>query len=148
MGGPRSSLNEGRMEQLIYISTARADPPLAMIQSILAISHYNNGLHGLTGLLIVGGRRFLQVLEGPSLKLDATYLRIRADSRHFALVQLSRKTITTRSFPDWEMGYQSGNGANEFDALTTIVERLTGGVDNPSLRAELQGFAALHSRAA
>jgi len=46
------------------------------------------------------------------------------------------------------MGYQSGNGANEFDALTTIVERLTEDVDNPSLRAELQGFAALHSRAA
>lgn len=136
------------MEQLIYISTARTNPPLTIIHDILATSRRNNRRDGLSGLLIVGGNRFLQVLEGPSDKLEATYRRIGADPRHFAMVRLSRKTITVRSFPDWEMGYQSGASANDLEELTTIVDRLTGGLDNPSLRAELQGFAALHSRAA
>jgi len=93
----------------------------------------------------VGGRRFLQVLEGPAALLDATYRRIEADPRHFALVKLSRKPIAARSFPDWEMGYQeSGSG----QALSEIVERLVGPLQDRNMRAELSTFAELHTRAA
>lgn len=136
------------MDQIIYISTARSEPTPQSIEHILRISRWNNKRDELTGLLIVGGKRFLQVLEGPRHSLDAAYRRIGADARHFALVQLSRKPIITRSFPDWEMGYQAGPDADTVEDLVKVVARLTRGVDDPFLRAELNGFAALHSRAA
>lgn len=137
------------MEQIVYISTARAIAPEAsVLGEILRVSRRNNQRDGLTGLLVVGGRRFLQVIEGPSVALDAAYHRIRADDRHFALVQLSRAPITGRSFPDWDMAYQPGGSADNFSDLVEIVDRMTDSIADPSLKAQLRSFAQLHARAA
>lgn len=132
------------MEQLVYISTSRSDPPAtAELESILATSRRNNARDGLSGLLVVGGRRFLQVLEGPSEALAIAYDRIKRDPRHFAMVELTRKSIAQRSFPDWAMGFEAGQGD-----LTTIVDQLTSTVADPSLQAQLRSFAELHRKAA
>jgi hypothetical protein len=137
------------MEQIVYISTARAQAPdAAQLEEVLRVSRRNNHRDGLTGLLVVGGRRFLQVLEGPSKSLDLTYRRIRADQRHFALVELGRKPITRRSFPDWDMAYQEGASADAFDDLVAIVTRITETIEDPSLKAQLRGFAEVHTEAA
>ena len=132
------------MEQIIYISTARTEPDTAMLDSILAVSRRNNARDGLTGLLVVGGRRFLQVLEGPSANCDAAYDRIKADGRHFALVQLSRKPITQRMFGHWDMGFERAGG----ETLTALVELLTEQVSDPMLQAQFRSFAELHSKVA
>ena len=137
------------MEQIVYISTARAaEPDGALLEEILRVSRRNNHRDGLTGMLIVGGRRFLQVLEGPKQSLDLAYARIKADDRHFALVELSRKAVSERSFPDWDMAYQEGGSADEFDDLVEIVTRMTAGLEDPSLKAHLLGFAQMHAMAA
>jgi len=132
------------MEQLIYISTSRPmkGPTHVEVESVLEVSRRNNARDNLTGLLIVGGRRFLQVLEGPSVSLTATYDRIKEDSRHFALVQLSRKAITERSFPGWDMGFDA-TGAR----LIEIVFEMTNELTDPFLRAQFESFALLHQRA-
>ena len=137
------------MEQIVYISTARAlVPDVQQIEDILRVSRRNNHRDGLTGLLIVGGRRFLQVLEGPNLSLEAAFRRIKADERHFAVVELSRHAITQRSFSDWDMAYQEGGSAEGFSDLVGIVGGMTDPLANPSLKAQLRGFAELHARAA
>lgn len=138
------------MEQLIYISTARAlQPGAALVQEVLQVSRRNNHRDGLTGLLVVGGRRFLQVLEGPRQTLNAAFRRIKADERHFAVVELTRKPISSRSFPDWDMAYQeSGTVGDEFADLSGIVSALTEQINDPDLKAQLRGFAELHARAA
>jgi hypothetical protein len=133
------------VEQLVYISTSRAMPrvPQLEIDAILEVSRCNNARDGLTGLLVVGGRRFLQVLEGPEAALTVAYDRIQADPRHFALVQLSRRTIEERSFPDWQMGFErSGAG------LGAQIDGLLDTVADPVLRAEFRGFADRHASAA
>jgi hypothetical protein len=114
-----------------------------MVREILETSRRNNARDQLTGLLIVGGRRFLQVLEGPSGQLAAAYDRIRADERHFALVELSCRHIDVRSFPHWSMGYEE-----EPQALLPQVERLTAAVSDPLIKAQLISFAEMHSKAA
>lgn len=137
------------MEQIVYISTARAlQLDSSLIEDILQASRRNNRRDGLTGLLVVGGRRFLQVIEGPTASLDAAYKRIRADGRHFALVQLARGPIAQRSFPDWDMAFEAGGAADGDDDLVQIVDRLTHTISDPSLKAQLRSFAELHVRAA
>lgn len=129
------------MEQLIYISTSRnlTQIPTGELEDILAVSRRNNARDGLTGLLVTGGRRFLQLLEGPSEALSAAYDRILADDRHFAMVQLTRRPVAERSFPDWQMGYDpTGEG------LGKVVDGLLESVTDPALRAEFRGFAERH----
>jgi hypothetical protein len=132
------------LEQIVYVSTSRVMPDSATIEAILSASRRNNARDGLTGLLVTGGRRFLQVLEGPSRVLEAAYARIRADERHFALVQLSRRAIVARSFADWSMGFEQGYATS----LGSVVEQLTERVSDPDLKAQFRAFATLHSQPA
>lgn len=132
------------MEQLVYISTARSIVlSSAEIQDILEVSRRNNEREGLTGLLIVGNRRFLQVLEGDRAALERAYARIKTDPRHFAMVELGRKSIAAREFGDWSMGYENGG-----EDLRSTVAVLLARVTDASLKAQLQTFADMHSKAA
>ena len=47
------------MKRLLYISTARAVLPASELDELLVKSREANSRVGITGLLIVGGRRFL-----------------------------------------------------------------------------------------
>ena len=135
------------MIQLLYISTARDRPGAEQLCDILAVSRRNNRRDSLTGLLVSGGRRFLQVLEGERNAVEAAFARIKADPRHFAVVVLGRKEIAERAFPHWEMGFEAAAQPAEGEDLAAIVADLAGSVADPSLRAQLLGFAEFHSAA-
>ena len=63
----------------------------------------NNRKREISGLLILSGETFLQVLEGPSEAVNTLYARIIADPRHSKLRLLSFKSITSRQFSEWSM---------------------------------------------
>ena len=136
------------MLQIVYISTARQPKTEEALEDILAVSRRNNGRHGVTGLLLAGGRRFLQALEGPSDAVLSTYGRICADGRHGAIVQLGCRNVEARQFGEWSMAFQAGGAAGIGTDLRSAVARLTGDLDDANLRAQFQGFAELHARAA
>ena len=135
------------MHRMLYISTARTPPDAAMVSSILARSRINNAAVGVTGMLVVGGRRFLQTLEGPADAVEGVYRRIRADPRHFAIVELANERIETRAFADWAMGYRPGASAREGDRLSDVVAAMTATIPDPTLRAYFTSFAELHDAA-
>ena len=128
------------MLQLIYVSTARPGASIDL-QDILARSQRNNKRDGITGLLHARGKRFLQALEGDADKVEATYARIVADLRHFALVVLSHRPITTREFGEWSMAIDDGQGDDGIVArVTTLVENAA-----PGVRGTFEGFAGLRA---
>lgn len=135
------------MLQIVYISTARTPLSEAELQSVLAISRRNNEAAGISGLLISGGRRFLQALEGPEEAVAAAFDRIEADPRHFAVVVLSKKHVETREFGDWAMGFEAGGTGGAGD-LKGIVEALIAPLQDKNLRAQFIGFAEINARAA
>ena len=135
------------MIRLLYISTAREPVTPEMLADILRTSRRNNVAVGVTGLLIVGGRRFLQALEGPPEAVFATYDRIARDPRHFAVVQLARDTIVERQFPDWAMGSQAGRTAGVDADVSAAVAALIAPITDPSLRGYFSGFAGRQAAA-
>lgn len=90
--------------QLIYASQPFGfnGPTLA---SILLDARRCNTRDGITGALICRDDLFLQLLEGPAEKVQATYARIRKDDRHLDVRQLSHRNIndTDRMFGNWAM---------------------------------------------
>lgn len=133
------------MQRILYISTTRTPLSAAELAGILATSRRKNAAVGVTGLLIAGGRRFLQVLEGPRDAVAATYERIALDPRHFALVKLNDKEIETRAFGRWAMGFETGSDASDSGTLEEQVAALVSGLEDPTLRAYFTGFAKSHS---
>jgi hypothetical protein len=136
------------MFQLVYISTARDPITPAMLEQILTASRRNNARQGVTGLLVAGERRFLQALEGPEQAVLDTYARIRSDSRHYAMVLLTGRSVDVRAFGDWSMAYEPGADAKDLSELRATVDALTANLSDKSLRAHFLGFAELQGRAA
>jgi hypothetical protein len=75
------------------------------IEQILHTCRVNNGIDGVTGILIYNGAAFLQVLEGTAQAVDETLERICADDRHRDIVVHDERSIAERAFPTWEMAY-------------------------------------------
>lgn len=136
------------MLQIAYISTAKGLVDQPLLDSILSVSRRNNAAAGITGLLMSGGRRFLQVLEGPDQAVLATYGRIQADPRHRGFVLINCQSIGERAFGEWSMAYREGGIQVADDRLQNAVEQLTAKIVDPNLRAQFAGFAKLHAQAA
>jgi hypothetical protein len=94
------------LHRLIYTSRfSGADRDLDdLLRAVIAKSIHNNRLDDVTGFLVAGEGRFLQLLEGPGRGLEAVYARIAADTRHTDLVLIHSGPADRRLFRDWNMG--------------------------------------------
>lgn len=130
------------MIQLCYISTARPHVGWDDVDQILHASRRNNARVRVTGLLLFNGKRFLQLLEGETAAVAATYQRIQADDRHFAVVKLSEREITKREFGGWDMAFERFAADNGRDAVSDKVRDLTRAA-SPTVRALFTSYAAI-----
>lgn len=94
------------LARLIYASRAREPGGgdfSELVRAILLKSIHNNRMAAVTGMLVVGEGRFLQLLEGPVGEIDATFERIRGDDRHDDVLVIGRGAVERRLFRDWNM---------------------------------------------
>lgn len=134
------------MHQLVYISTLRSETTLQDLTDILHASMRNNKPEGITGLLVRGGNRFLQALEGPTDAVLRTFERIQKDPRHFGCVVLTSRSVAQRAFGDWSMAFEDCNRRD--GTLQDLVTKLLTHVTDVGVRAEFESFAERHSAAA
>jgi hypothetical protein len=74
------------------------------LRSVIAQSIQKNRMVDVTGFLLAGEGRFLQLLEGREDAVRETYDRIGKDSRHTDLVLIQEGAAERRLFRDWNMG--------------------------------------------
>ena len=93
------------MRQVIYrsISTAASGRAADDAPEILKVAHGLNGVDGITGILYVEGRNFLQVIEGEAESIASLLERLLADPRHKDVTILSDISTSEREFGDWTM---------------------------------------------
>ena len=90
---------------VVYASSASQLISPVQLESILLQARKKNATNGITGLLLYEGGNFLQILEGHKHPLEATYNRIKQDSRHKGLITLLSRQIPARNFGNWSMAY-------------------------------------------
>jgi len=116
------------------------------IANILEKSRRNNARDGITGGLLFSEGCFAQVLEGSVDLVESAFERIQCDARHSDVTVLEARTITSRDFPQWSMGFagstdadhrfgslalataftaNSGRGIALMDLLKSVVKRET-----------------------
>jgi hypothetical protein len=95
------------MGDMVKVYRSKARPGLADsdIQAILDSSRRNNPNTGLSGMLLYGRGRFIQLLEGPGPAVDRIYRRILSDPRHNDVVLVYDRSGEPRRFTDWAMGF-------------------------------------------
>ena len=86
------------MRQIIYFSTAFDRQDAAVIAAIVTQSREHNSRNSITGLLVAGGHRYLQVVEGPDAAVEQLVRRLRRDDRHVGMTVMVDRRIDGRSF--------------------------------------------------
>ncbi len=91
---------------IVYASSASRELEEAELQQILKKARSNNEQSGISGLLLYANGNFLQILEGEHDTVVRLVNRIEQDTRHHGIIRLMEFNASSRSFPDWKMGYQ------------------------------------------
>ena len=94
------------MKLVMYTSSAVAQSNTtgtpADLSSIVSECRKNNPIHGITGALYYRDRRYLQIIEGDSRKVDHLMGNILNDSRHQQCIIQIDTEVKKRVFPKWQ----------------------------------------------
>jgi hypothetical protein len=96
---------------LIYLSDL-VDRQESLLADILQSAARHNQRDGITGMLLYAEGNFLQVLEGDSVAVQATFARIAKDPRHSNITVLLQEALAQRHFAQWSMGYKQLRAAD------------------------------------
>lgn len=94
------------MIRLVYMSQAVKPYSTDELMGLLRKARQNNSANDITGVLLYFNECFVQVLEGKEELVNATFQRIKKDTRHTNVTELEREYIKERQFPDWSMGFE------------------------------------------
>ncbi len=105
---------------VIYVS--RATQPMTQddLHAILEASRAYNARNDVTGFLVYGNGRFMQMLEGPEEAIQELMNRIALDTRHADVRMVLSGHTRQRLFREWSMGFWDmrgmGDGFPGYDA--------------------------------
>lgn len=94
------------MHHIIYLSWATVPFTNAQLQKLLTLARRRNSELAITGILLYGNERFVQVLEGEEEIVEEMYAHIRQDPRHDNFITFASKPIAQRAFAEWTMAFQ------------------------------------------
>jgi len=106
----------------------------------LTASRVFNAREEITGLLVAGGNRYLQVIEGPDPMVDSFMQRIRRDQRHVGVTVMVSRKIAKRSFSDWSLAYYDEPRLGDYETLTQLIARLRAAVPERNIRDQIDCF--------
>lgn len=124
------------LEQLIYLSQARAGLDATDVRAILGTAQVKNRRRDVTGLLLYSGQHFIQVLEGRPAHLEELVGTIRSDARHSGVQVVVREPVQQRRYGSWAMEYvESMDVADELKALYDAGSATAASVEDILARA-------------
>lgn len=110
MGFPKAAIlgetltGRPAVKRITYVSRFARPLTGETVTALAEDSRRRNEMEGVTGVLLVTGGIFFQIIEGDDDVVDALFLRIEEDSRHCDVIRLATETdLTERAFPGWSM---------------------------------------------
>jgi len=133
------------MHHLIYLSWAAVPLTDKELQQLLVHARRRNTELAITGVLLYGNERFLQVLEGEENAVQEVYAHIRRDTRHTNILTFVNKPVAQRAFTEWAMAFQPVT-PQQMEEVVGYLGAPTVPINTTSLPyADMHLFDLLHS---
>lgn len=123
----------------MYVSTLADELTSDALDALLRSSRAKNEQTGITGLLVVQGRRVMQMLEGEQSAVRRLYAVIADDLRHRDVVTVWDSNAAGRRFPNWSMAFDDLNETADTDGRVFDVPR--DGLDLPERSQDDAAYA-------
>lgn len=107
---------------ILYISTMKIQQSKEEIKEMLKLFQKRNNENGISGLMLYHDRNVIQCIEGNKENLYRLYNNISNDKRHYNIIKIIDKNITTRNFINWDLNFKELN-YNEFVKMS--LDKLT-----------------------
>jgi Sensors of blue-light using FAD len=138
---------------LAYVSEATTDVSTEAIRTILDVARKNNASLDVTGVLLLVGRSFFQILEGEPDTVTALFEKIGRNKAHRRVMSLIREPIAHRDFATWSMGFNhvsaadlgSFPGFNDFFTTRKAFNQMNEGLARTLLTAFREGRFRAHA---
>jgi len=115
------------LKRIKYISQFSRSLTEADISTLVEQAARSNSQKGITGALMISGRLFFQIIEGPAEAVEELWKAIYRDSRHKSVLLLNTEDrVARRLFPDWAMKKFDLDASSEFrmEPLRLILETI------------------------
>jgi len=112
---------------LVYVSLANQEMSDKHLQDLLKKAREKNEALSITGMLLFRDGFFMQALEGEQKDIENLFTTITNDRRHRDVLQIYKKPIPQRSFPDWKMGFNKID-----DKSVAAIDGFTDFLKNPT----------------
>ncbi|MBX3584860.1 MAG: BLUF domain-containing protein [Rhizobiaceae bacterium] len=89
--------------RLAYVSQFKPDMTAERITGMIEAASAANTRHGITGVIALEDLRVCQVIEGERADIVRLFANIRADQRHSSIIELDRREVAERRYPEWSM---------------------------------------------
>jgi hypothetical protein len=115
----------GVVLSIAYVSVATKRITDDDVAELLQTSRLNNQRDGVTGALLFHRDRFIQIMEGADEMVLSRFATIAADPRHRDVRKMREKSIETRQFPAWTMGFRtlSDESVRQLDGFEDFFAR-------------------------
>lgn len=113
--------------RLCYVSRSRIAPECHAdeLAAILAFAGRHNHLIGISGVLIISGGYFCQVLEGNNTAVEHVFESIQLDDRHDSITVLEFVRIGDRLFGGWDMArYDCHSDNHDAFPIRHLIQQL------------------------
>jgi len=104
------------MYHIVYTSSVVGANSEEELKGILLKSRAKNTDYHITGMLLLSGNQWMQVLEGKQKDVVAVFSAIERDPRHTNVCKLADGQIAQRVFSEWSMGFSTAS-PEEFERL-------------------------------
>ncbi|MEH3107169.1 MAG: BLUF domain-containing protein [Sphingomonas fennica] len=129
--------------RIVYMSRARLWFSDAALGDLARPAQEANHRHGVTGLLLYDGLRFVQAIEGRQAPIRQLMTNIERDVRHDNVEIASEGEIDRREFGNWSLAFKRVSAGRCSRAFISEVSSNVAHVADPGMRALFIGFAAL-----
>ena len=134
--GREDDTGTGGLFQLAYVSTLCEPMSSGEVVDLLGKARAYNQSRDVTGLLLMRGDSFFQVLEGCIDDVQTVFERVTADPRHHRIEVLFREPLYEREFADWQMGFVELDGV-DLSKLEGVSDFLTRDADPREMFTQL-----------
>ncbi|HZW08189.1 MAG TPA: BLUF domain-containing protein [Phycisphaerales bacterium] len=108
-----------KLRRLTYRSLRAPDlTDERLLRELIVPAATRNHHEHITGCLWVGGRSFVQIIEGPETAVHALMARIVNDTRHSRLLVLSDVHARVRLFSAWDLKWVRGQTCAKVEGLS------------------------------
>lgn len=111
-----------QLKTVCYVSILSKEVDDQEVERLLKTAQQKNRSHNITGILMIVGERFFQILEGEESQISLIYKNILSDTRHNSVLEIFNKPIKKQYFETYQSSFKIVFDSEEIEVINDYLK--------------------------